>query len=224
MPAADSRQASLPLPAPPASGDLPLVPARMINEWIYCPRLAYLEWVEGEWAETGDTAEGRRVHARVDSGGPTLETPEELGEGAPKARSVTLSSDRLGIIAKIDVVEVEDGAVIPVDFKKGKRPHVAQGAYEPERVQLCAQALVLEDNGYTVREAALWFAGSRERVKVPLTPELRDATLRVISDLRLAAASGRRPPPTVRCPGRAPRDSASDARAAATRAPQTAPA
>jgi len=200
VPAADSRQGSLPLPAPPVSDDLPLVPARMINEWIYCPRLAYLEWVEGEWAETGDTAEGRRVHARVDSGGPALETPEELGEDAPKARSVTLSSDRLGIIAKIDVVEVEDGAVIPVDFKKGKRPHVAQGAYEPERVQLCAQALVLEDNGYTVREAALWFAGSRERVKVPLTPELREATLRAISDLRLAAASGRRPPPLVDSP------------------------
>ena len=64
------------------------------------------------------------------------------------ARSVTLSSERLGIIAKMDLVEGDDGTVTPVDTKKGKRPHVAEGAYEPERVQVCAQALILEDAGY----------------------------------------------------------------------------
>ncbi len=62
------RQLSLALP-PPDDGDAPLIPVRMVNEWVYCPRLAYLEWIEGEWAESGDTAEGRRVHARVDEGG-----------------------------------------------------------------------------------------------------------------------------------------------------------
>ena len=71
------RQLSLGLP-PPADSDTPLIPARMVNEWVYCPRLAYLEWVEG------------------------------------------------------------------------KRPHVAAGAYEPERVQVCVQAMILEDNGYRV--------------------------------------------------------------------------
>jgi hypothetical protein len=61
------------------------------------------------------------------------------------ARSVTLASDVLGIIAKMDLIEGEDGTVTAIDTKKGKRPHVAEGAYEPERVQVCAQALILEE-------------------------------------------------------------------------------
>ena len=56
-------QLELHLPAPPASDDTPLIPARMVNEFVYCPRLAYLMWTQGEWAETGDTVEGHRVHA-----------------------------------------------------------------------------------------------------------------------------------------------------------------
>ena len=175
----------------------------MINEWVYCPRLAYLEWVEGEWAESGDTAQGKRVHARVDSGGGRLSEPDELGEEISKARSVTLSSERLGIIAKMDVVEVEEGTVIPVDFKKGKRPHVAVGAYEPERVQVCAQAMILEDNGYKVSHGALWYSGSRERVPVVLDEALRARTLEAISGLRYAASAARRPPPlenSRKCP------------------------
>lgn len=194
---------TLPLLAPPASGEAPLVPARMINEWIYCPRLAFLEWVEGEWAETGDTAEGRRAHRRADAGGGRLAPPEGAGTDdspAARARWVTLSSERLGIVAKIDMVDAADGAVTPIDIKKGKRPHTAKGAFEPERVQVCAQALVLEDNGYRVEEAALWFAGSRERVPVALTEELRETTLRAVSELRLAAAAGRRPPPLDNSP------------------------
>ncbi|MBI1366037.1 MAG: CRISPR-associated endonuclease Cas1 [Alphaproteobacteria bacterium] len=197
------KQFELSLPAPPVLGDAPLVPARMVNEWVYCPRLAYLEWVEGEWAETGDTAEGARAHARADKGGGELPAPEEAADEdspAKRVRSVTLSSERLGVIAKMDMIDAEDGAVTPIDIKKGKRPHVAEGAYEPERAQVCAQALILEDNGYRVTEGALWYAASRERVRVELSPALRETTLRAISELRLAAASGRRPPPLIDSP------------------------
>ena len=172
----------------------------MINEWVYCPRLAYLEWVEGEWADSEDTAEGRRAHARVDEGGGRLPAPEELDEDLARARAVTMSSERLGIIAKMDVVEADDESATPIDFKKGKRPHVAAGAYEPERVQVCAQAMILEDNGYRVERGALWYAGSRERVPVVLDAELRAQTLEAISGLRAAAASGRRPPPLQNSP------------------------
>ncbi len=52
----------------------------------------------------------------------------------------------------MDVVETGDGAAMPVDFKKGKRPHVAAGAYEPERVQGCVQAMILEDNSHRVEQ------------------------------------------------------------------------
>ena len=193
-------QLTLPLPPPPVDENTPLVPARMVNEWVYCPRLAYLEWVEGEWAETGDTAEGRRTHVRVDEGGGRLPAPEELDDEMARARSVTLSSERLGVIAKMDVVEADGGTVTPVDFKKGKRPHVAAGAYEPERVQICTQAMILEDNGYKVERGMLWYAGSRERVPIVLDDELRALTLAAVRNLRSAAASGRRPPPLENSP------------------------
>jgi hypothetical protein len=78
-------QLSLELPAPPATEDTPLVPVRMVNEWIYCPRLAFLEWVDGEWADSGDTEEGRRVHVRVDAGGGRLPPADETG-GSPTSR------------------------------------------------------------------------------------------------------------------------------------------
>ena len=193
-------QLTLPLTPPPADEDTPLVPARMVNEWVYCPRLAYLEWVEGEWAESGDTAEGRRAHGRVDEGGGRLPAPDELGEEMTRARAVTLASERLGVIAKMDVVEADEGIAMPVDFKKGKRPHVAAGAYEPERVQICTQAMILEDNGYKVEQGVLWYAGSRERVQVVIDEELRARTLEAIAGLRWAAASGRRPPPLENSP------------------------
>ena len=119
-------QLTLELPAPPATAETPLVPARMLNEWIYCPGLAFLEWVDGEWADSGDTEEGRRAHVRVDSGGGKLPAADQA-EDKPDfaARSVTLGSEALGIIARMDLIEGENGTVTPVDTKKGKRPHVA---------------------------------------------------------------------------------------------------
>lgn len=191
-------QPELPLPAPPATGETPLVPARMVNEWVYCPRLAYLMWVEGEWAETGDTADGRRTHARVDRPAGRLPafdtTGTEVNDAAPAfmTRAVTLSSERLGTIAKMDVIEGEEGRVTPIDHKRGKRPHVDKGAYEPERVQVALQAMILEDAGYRVEEGALWYVESRERVRVVLDAELRNRTERAVSELRLAAAAGHR--------------------------------
>ena len=178
----------------------------MVNEWVYCPRLAYLEWVDGEWADSADTEDGRRTHFRVDAAKGRMPEPTEDsdGEGPPfRSRSVTLSSERLGIIAKMDVIEGDGHRVVPVDFKRGKRPHTDRGAFEPERVQVCAQAMILEEAGYQVEEGALWFAGSRERVRVVLDEELRERTLAAIDGLRRAATGRERPPPledSPKCP------------------------
>jgi CRISPR-associated endonuclease Cas1/CRISPR-associated protein Cas4 len=196
-----SAQLSLELPAPPATAETPLVPVRMVNEYVYCPRLAFLEWVDSEWADSGDTEEGRRAHVRIDAGGGKLPSPAEIDDKPDfVARSVTLASEALGIIAKMDLIEGEDGTVTPIDTKKGKRPHVAEGAYEPERVQVCAQALILEDAGYNVMDGAIWYAGSRERVRIALDEGVRAATRTAISNLRLTAAAGRLPPPLVDSP------------------------
>lgn len=141
------------------------------------------------------------MHVRVDAGGGRLPAASEV-EDKPDfvARSVMLASEALGIIAKMDLIEGEDGTVTVVDTKKGKRPHVAEGAYEPERVQICAQALILEDAGYKVAEGAIWYAGSRERVRIALDAELRAKTRAAISELRLTAAAGRLPPPLIDSP------------------------
>lgn len=200
----DDAQRELPLPFPELSGDLPLLPARMVNEFQYCPRLAYLEWVQGEWADSADTVEGRHTHRRVDRPGGRLPDPDEIDEETRfHARSVTLSSNRLGIIAKIDLIEGEDGDVTPVDYKRGKRPHVAKGAYDPERVQLCVQGLLLREHGYHSSAGVLYFAGSKERVTVPFDEELEQATLNAINGLRLIAAGGQVPAPledSPKCP------------------------
>ncbi len=196
-------QIALPLPFPEFTADQPLMPVRMVNEFEYCPRLAYLEWVQGEWADTADTVQGRGVHKRVDKPGGELPGAAELSHADADqfhARSVTLSSNRLGLIAKLDLVETLDGKVVPVDYKKGKRPHVAKGAYEPERVQLCAQGLILREHGYACDEGVLYFAGSRERVPVEFDDELIERTLSAIHGLRAVANGGRMPPPLIDSP------------------------
>jgi len=197
-------QGNLALPFPELSGDQPLMPARMVNEYQYCPRLAYLEWVQGEWAESADTVDGRYKHRRVDKASGHLPTASELDEDEQlHARSVTLSSNRLGLIAKLDLIEVEDGVVIPVDYKRGKRPHIACGVYDPERVQLCVQGLILQEHGYRCEEGAIYFVESKERVRVAFDDELRTLTINAISGLRLIAEGGRMPQPledSPKCP------------------------
>ncbi len=176
----------------------------MVNEYVYCPRLAYLEWVQGEWADSSDTVEGRHGHRRVNRDGGALPPPGEVDE-VPRvhARSVTLSSERLGLIARPDLIESDGGRVVPVDYKRGKRPHVGSGAQEPERVQLCAQGLLLREHGYDCVEGVLYFVGSRERVRVRFDDELVAATHRAIEGLRGLAADGAIPPPledSPKCP------------------------
>lgn len=190
------RQSTLPMPFPADAGGMPLLPARMVNEYQYCPRLAYLEWVQGEWAESSDTVEGRLAHRRVDKPGGSLPPPEEaIDDERIHARSIMLSSERLGLIARMDLVEGEGRQVVPVDYKRGKRPHVTHGVHDPERVQLCVQGLILEEHGYQCTEGIAYFAGSRERVRVPFSDELRSLAQAAIDGLRLVAAGGQIPPP-----------------------------
>lgn len=197
-------QQELALPFPELTGDQPLLPARMVNEYVYCPRLAYLEWVQGEWADSADTVDGRRQHRRVDAGKDTLPPAEAVTEDSRiHARSVTLSSNRYGLIAKLDLIEADEGRVVPVDYKRGKRPHVAKAAYDPERVQLCLQGLVLQDQGYECTEGVLYFVESRERVPVPFDEELQQLALSALHGLRGIALGGRIPPPledSPKCP------------------------
>jgi CRISP-associated protein Cas1 len=181
--------------APLADGAPEYLPARMLNEYAYCPRLGYMMWVQGEFADNVYTEDGRYQHRRVDveSG----ELPSEAdGDAAPKTvRSVMLSSERERMIARVDLVEVEGRRAVPVDYKRSKAPDVPERAYEPERVQLCAQGLILADNGFECDRGVLYFAGSRERVEVAFTEALIARTRRLASDFRAAAELRKIPPP-----------------------------
>jgi len=86
----------------------------------------------------------------------------------------------------MDLVEGEGRDVTPVDYKRGKLPDIPGRVWEPERVQICAQALVLRENGYRCDSGVVYFCGSKTRVEVPITDELL-----VACDGRLAAALSR---------------------------------
>lgn len=179
--------------------DFPPLPVRMLNEYVYCPRLGYLMWVQGEFAHSADTVDGAIKHRRVDKGSGVL--PESPDEGDTiHARSISLGSERLGITAKMDLVEVDGKTVVPVDYKRGKRPHVAGGAYDPERVQLCAQGLLLREHDYVCEEGVLYFVASRERVPVRFDEALTEQTRTAISRFRDAAVKEEIPPPLENSP------------------------
>lgn len=181
--------------SPEQSTDVPVLPARMVNEYQYCSRLAYLEWVQGEWAESADTVEGRHAHRRVDRRGGDLPAAGGAAADAVHARSVTLSSVRLGLVARMDLVEAEGNKATPVDYKRGKRPHTTRGAYDPERVQLCIQGMILEEHGYVCETGVLYYVQSRERVEIPFDEELRALTREAIAGMRRMAVGGQIPPP-----------------------------
>jgi CRISPR-associated protein Cas1 len=191
-----------------------LIPVRMLNEYVYCPRLAYLEWVQGEFEDNADTVEGRFRHRRVDAPSGKLPSPGEDGSDATAsgteegttesrtlhARSVTLSSASLGLIAKMDLVETDGQRATPVDYKRGSAPDIPAGAWEPERVQVCAQGLILRDNGFACNGGVIYFTASKTRVEVAFDEELVERTRDAIQDLRRVAAGGTIPPPLVDSP------------------------
>ncbi len=193
-------------PPQPADGAVPeCVPARMLNEFAYCPRLSWLEWVQGDFADSADTVEGRHHHRRVDKETGALPPAGDLVAGDERlhARSVYLSAPKVGLVARIDLVEATGTEVTPVDYKRGEAPDLPEGAWEPERVQVCAQGLILEENGYACREGVLYFVASRKRVTIPFTPELRARTIELLAAMRETMGRAVIPPPlqdSPKCP------------------------
>lgn len=170
------------------------VPARMVNEFVYCPRLAYIEWVQGDFAANYEVAEGRYRHRRVDEEKGGL--PDSVGdEDVIHARSVMLSAPNERLIARIDLVEGENGGVAPVDYKRGAVPDNPERSWEADRVQLCAQGLVLRDNGYVCESGTLYYAESKTRVPVQFDVGLADRTRVAVSGLLTTAKEGVIPPP-----------------------------
>ena len=225
---------ALPLLSEKPQRDLPdYLPARMVNEFVYCPRLFFYEWVDGVFRESVDTVEGKFQHQRVDAerergrqGKATdLPKPEETAAKEIHSRSVTLSSDRHRVIAKIDLVETAPadtacepptpdpeprpkgaGTVTPVDYKHGHPRQTDRGLelWPADRVQLAVQGLVLRENGYRCEEGIVYYAQTRQRVRVAFDEALMRETEETIARAWALAERGEIPPPLVdspKCPG-----------------------
>lgn len=184
-----------------------LLPVRMLNEYAYCPRLFHLMHVEGRWADNAFTLDGKRVHRRVDQVDHVLPDPDQPapepdatpatgGDDPPEiSRSVSLGSDRLGLTAKLDLVSTAGDEAVPLERKRGKVPNNPERSWEPERVQLMAQGLLLREHGYRCDHGMLYFAGSRTRVVVPFTTDLETRTAALVAAARQAMLATTAPLP-----------------------------
>ena len=178
------------------------LPARMLNEFVYCPRLFFYEWVESVFAESGDTVEGSLRHETIGGRAGALPAAKKSEAEKIHARSVTLSSDRLKLIAVVDLIEGTGTSVTPEDYKRGAPRLGGEGpeAWPADRAQVCAQALILRDNGYTCDEAVIYYNETRQRVRVAIDDQLVNATIEQAAQARTLAGSGQIPPPLVDSP------------------------
>lgn len=194
--------ATAPVPLLPKHALPDYLPARMINEFVYCPRLFFYEEVEGVFRENADIIEGRAQHKRVDRETKGIPSPEDLADEKIHTRSVTLSSERLRIVAKLDLIEIENGSVTPVDYKHG-RPREKDDALQiwpTDRVQLTLQGLILRENGYRCEEGIVYYASTKQRVRIEFGEvEIAEAESAVLDAWKTARA-GVLPPPLVDSP------------------------
>lgn len=185
-----------------AGEDEALVPISALQHFVFCPRQCALIYLEGQWLDNRLTVEGTDLHERVDDTGRRHETRGDVRI----ARRLDLRCRRLGLIGRADVVELHrligddaSGAVLegvegrwrpfPVEYKRG-RPKL----HEADRVQLCAQALCLEEMLETrVPAGALYYGQPRRRTDVALDPALRALTEETARAVHALYATGRVP-------------------------------
>lgn len=166
------------------------LPISALQHLLYCERQCALIHVERLWAENRFTAEGVALHKKAHAGKPTTRPQGRTLRGVP------LHSRALGLFGVADVVAVGKGEPPePVEYKRG-RPK----KNDCDRVQLCAQALCLEEmTGRHVAQGAIFYGKTRRRVPVAFTPELRRLTCDCAARLHALIRDRRTPPPE---PGR----------------------
>lgn len=176
---------------------LPPIPVRALNQVTYCPRLYYLQYVDCVMPVNEHVEGGLHDHRRTDDPALAQRTRQE-GEAA-RTRGVPLASERLGLSGVLDLIEEKDGRAYPVETKHGSAPRDEAGratAWDNDAVQLCAQALLLEEAfGQPVERGYQFYAGSRERVEVVFTEQLRAATLAAAARCRELAEQEAPPAP-----------------------------
>jgi len=167
--------------------DLRLIPLSALQHYAFCPRQCALIHNEQAWADNYLTAQGNLLHKRVDSGDP------ETRNGTKFERAVMVSAEKLGLTGKLDLIEkdLKTGKLTPIEYKKGKSK-----AGNWDKIQLCAQALCLEEmTGQAVEEGYLWYWQTRKREFVAFDKNLRKQTLEVILQVKNIFTLGSLPKP-----------------------------
>ncbi len=164
--------------------DRDLLPISALQHLQFCERQCALIHIEGLWAENRRTVEGRLLHDRVHDAGAATR------RGVRHERGLQLASQRLGLFGIADIVEFVAGvAPRPIEYKRGRpKTHLA------DEVQLCAQALCLEEMlSCTVPVGELFYGSIRRRVEVSFSAELRDRTEEATARLHVLIREGRTP-------------------------------
>jgi CRISPR-associated exonuclease Cas4 len=183
--------------SPADDGDCYL-PLSALNDLLFCERRCMMHRLEQIWVENAFTLQGTRGHRRADR------VLNENRPGMRAAHALLLRSDRLRLSGKADVVEFidqPDGSQVPypVEYKRGRRRR-----WDNDDVQLCAQALCLEEMlGCRAPAGAIFHLVSKRRRELEFTPELRAKTEQAARRLHALFASGQTPPPVLkaRCRG-----------------------
>lgn len=168
------------------------IPLSALQHAVYCLRQAALIHLERMWEENRFTAEGQVLHIAANKPG------TRHGRGVRRVMALPLASRRYNLAGVADLVEFRrDGAreiPFPVEYKRGK-PKL----HRADEVQLCAQALCLEEmTGEAVPLGALFYAETKRRLEVPFDDALREETVAAVERLNQLFASRETPPPTVK--------------------------
>ena len=182
-----------------AEDPVTLVPARILNEHVYCPRLAYLMWVDHENTHNAATLEGELAHRRVDRGHGAVASPNDA-DRPTVVRSLQLASERIGVAARVDLVELDGRRAVPVEYKRGHPIAPDRPLHDPELVQLTAQVLLLRESGFEVDHGEVYFAVTHSRHPVEITPELEERARIAVGEVLENASKPAAPPPLVDSP------------------------
>ena len=164
------------------------LPISMLNQLEYCERRFWLIYVQGEMEVNAPVLEGVLQHERVHQGASGREGEQVTW------RRVYVWSDRLRVAGFADVVEEREDRLSVVEYKHGR-----MGRWLNDHVQLCAQAICLEERtGRAVAEGSIFYWGSRRREAVALTAELRSRTEAAVARAFALVGAGRLPPPLER--------------------------
>jgi CRISPR-associated endonuclease Cas1/CRISPR-associated protein Cas4 len=188
-----------------------LLSIKNVAEFAYCPRLFYLVQVENQSISNADIERGKDFHSQVDKPTEILVDTDFTSNNKPlNVTSLTLSSEKLGIIGVLDLVEFDGNKAKPVEYKKGSPKKIFQDAelnvdskssplFQPwpvDLVQVGLQIILLEEAGYKVTEAALYYGKEDLKLTIPADNDIKTNALNILNEAK-KYLNGLRPPPLI---------------------------